>query len=143
MNTKLLSTDRPIALYYILVTEVSAYSEVGASQCSVSGNWNLIHTTIGSIEFEEVPLNSNAGTYYENSLVATVPGHDINSPEKTDKLNGRKVLLRIDYKSGLKKIIGNKEFSPTLLISENSGVNTFRKLKSEFNSIYINRWLSE
>lgn len=145
MHTKLLSTDRPIALYYAFLTEVTSFSEIGKSKCSVSipSGWNLIHTTIGTIEFEETPNKSSAGVLYTNTITATVPGHNSDTPEKSDSINGRKVLIRADYRNGLKKIIGNTEFAPELFISINSGVNTARKLTSEFSTIYISRCLIE
>ncbi len=143
MDTKLLSTDRPIALYYAFVTNVQSYTENGESKCQVTltGDWNQINTTIGTIKLQEFNSESDAGTFYTSNLSATVPGEDENSPENTRKLSGRKVLLRVDYRSGLKKIIGAAGTGPKVFISTETNTTTKRNLTAEFKYTEPNRWL--
>jgi hypothetical protein len=145
MNTKLLSTDRPIALYYVFLSDVSSITVIGGSHCyiSMTGEWKGINITIGSIEYNEEPKQNAGGTYYEYNLTASVPGHDATTPEKNLALNGRKVLIRADYRNGLKRIIGDMEYAPKLFITIDSKTTTFRKLKSEFKSKYPSKWLSD
>lgn len=143
MDTRLLSTDRPIAIYYTYLDNVNSITRVGTSQCSVSitGTWNLINTKIGSIEFTEESKEDAGGLYYNNALSATIPGHDINTPEQFKNINGRRVIIRLDYRNGLKKILGNEETNPRIFIVSNSNTTTSRELKAEFKSLQPCRFL--
>lgn len=143
MDTKLLSTDRPIALYYAFVSAVQSYQKDGESNCQVTltGEWNEINTTIGSIKLQETPSDSAAGTFFRSNLSAIIPGEDENSPGNTLKLSGRKVLLRVDYRSGKKKIIGAAGTGPKVFISTETNTSTKRNLTAKFENPEPNRWL--
>lgn len=143
METKLLSTDRPIAIYYAFITNVVSYGKIGKSKCQVvlDGNWNEINTTIGTIKFKELPGTSKAGTLFTSTLNATIPGEDENSPENTANLSGRKALIKIEYKSGRQRIIGSYNSGPRLLVGTDSDISTKRNLSASFENTEPSRWL--
>jgi len=143
METKLLSTDRPIALYYAFISDVVSFTQQGSSHCSVqlADDWKLIHTTIGSINLNETPSETRAGTLYENKLTAVAPGHDESSPAHIAAISGRRLILRLDYRNGMKKIIGDATTGPKLYIETISYSTTSRRLQSNYKSKSPNRWL--
>lgn len=144
MDTKLLSTDRPIALYYAFLSEVASMTLVGDSKCNVvlaGTDWRPIATTIGTIDLQEESSETRAGTLYTNNLTATCPGHDETTPGDIVSISGRKLILRLDYRNGLKKIIGSKTTGPKLEIKTSSNTTTSRKIQSNFKTTAPNRWL--
>ena len=143
MDAKLLSTDRPVAIYYTFLSEVSSFAKVDSSHCSLalSGSWKLINTTIGTIDLDEESSETRAGVLYSSKLKASCPGQDQDTPGDIASVSGRKVLIRIDYRSGLKKIIGNKTTGPKLFFKISSQISTSRTLQSEYKSVTPNLWL--
>lgn len=145
MESKLLSTDRPIAIYYSFQSDVESITDQGQNIKVVtfkSGKgWNLINTTIGTIDFNSTSEQTGAGTIHINNLNASCPGHEENTPGDIAAISGRKVLIRIDYKSGLKKLIGNLEAAPKLFIKTLSNTTTSRKIQSDWKSKNTNYWL--
>ncbi|MFV0376894.1 MAG: hypothetical protein ACK5JD_06270 [Mangrovibacterium sp.] len=144
MDTKLLSTDRPVAVYYAFLHEIDSITRIDNSHCSVvlSGTgWKIIRTTIGTIDLQEKPSATGAGTLYVTNLSATCPGHDDNTPSDIKNLAGRPLLLRIDYRSGLQKVIGTKTTGPKLLIDTLSSTTTSRKIQSSYKTNQPNWWL--
>jgi len=143
METKLLSTDRPIAISYIFQTDLLTYTKVDKSKCTLTfnGDWNLINTTIGTFKIREYPQTDNAGRKFITELSATVPGHDDDTPEEISNINGRKVLLKVEYKSGKVKIIGTDTAAPRPDIEINSSTTTQRTFTATFENTEPNRWL--
>lgn len=146
MDTKLLSTDRPIAIYYVFKSEVSSITKNGNSRCSISLNdgkeWKLIRTTIGTISFNEKSDRQRAGILYTSTIEATCPGHDETTPEDMVNINGVPVLLRMDYRDGLSKIVGNTNNMPRLFIQQQSNTVTKRSLSCTFKATEPNLILS-
>jgi hypothetical protein len=144
MDTKLNSTDRPIALYYIFFSDVLSFTNEGNSNCkvSVNGDWNLIRTSIGSISFKETTDSGDSGTIFKSNLSATVPGIDDDSPETTQALSGRPALIRVDYRSGRQKIIGSSSAKARMYIDAESSTLTKRTVRCSFTNSVPNRWLS-
>lgn len=146
MDTKLLSTDRPIAIYYCFLSDVESITYLDKNTREVtfkSGkDWNLINTTIGTIDFQSVPEHTRAGTIHNNTLNASCPGHEENTPDDIDSISGRKVLIRLDYKSGFKKLVGNLKAAPELFIKTLSNTTTSRKIQTDWKSSNTNYWLS-
>jgi|GEM_PF-6358187 len=143
METQLLSTDRPIAIYYAFSSEINSYSQTGNSECSVtlSSEWKKIHTSIGKINIIERQVQTDAGVKYVTELSAQCPGHDENTPGDISEVEGRKVLLRCDYRNGMKKIIGSKVSGPKLFMNINSSNITNRTLQLTFENTGPNLWL--
>lgn len=145
MNAKLLSIDRPVAIYYIFTEDVASITEHDKDTKIVTLKqgkaWNLINTTIGTIDLQEPPELSRAGTIHSSTLNASCPGHDDNTPGDIAAISGRKALIRIDYKSGMKKLIGDLEAAPRLFIKVTSNTTTSRKLISDWKSSQPNYWL--
>ena len=144
MDEKLNSTDRPIAIYYTFITNVTSYTKVGDSQCSVviSGDWNYIHTSIGTINFKERPVDGDAGLKFVSQLSATCPGQNNDTPNDISSISGRKSIFKIVYRSGKQKIVGNKEKGPKPILSSASDDKTDRLLEFDWESRKVNRWLS-
>jgi hypothetical protein len=141
METKLKSTDRPIQLSYVFLSDVVSFQKIGDSYCEVniSSQWKTINTSIGSIEIQETTKKTNAGTAYSTKLNATIPGHDESSPSDTFSFSGRKALLLINYRSGLKKIIGGAGTAPTVYIETISNTSTKRTLIATLENTEPNR----
>ena len=142
MNEKLLSTDRPIELYYALLSDIISYLNVGKSQCTVvlSGEWNLINTTIGTINLKETPQGTAAGEKFTTELAAICPGHNESIVESIDSILGKKVILKAVFCSGEVKIIGNSQTGPKLYIATNSNRITERRLQSSWEHLSQNRY---
>jgi hypothetical protein len=143
MDSKLKSTDRPVKISYVYISDVTSYTEIGGYQCSVqlTGEWKEINTTIGSIKVEEKTATNNGGEYFETTIQAILPGHELTTPGNMQEVAGRKVLIKVDYKSGLIKIIGNKTYSPKFFISKNSSTTTYREIELRFKSTKTNKFL--
>jgi len=145
METKLLSTDRPISIDYVFQTDVESISNIDANTRAIifkAGKaWNAIATTIGTIDFQDSPEATAAGTIYNNKLSAVCPGHEESTPEDIASISGRKALIRITYKSGKKKLIGTMEGAPRMFIDTLSNNTTSRKLRSDWKSNTPNYWL--
>lgn len=145
MDKKLLSTDRPVAIYYAFQSDVESVEIWNDNSKNVvfkvGKDWNLINTSIGSIDFQETPNPNGKYTTYDTTLVATCPGIEEETPSHIASVAGRKVLLRIDYKSGLKKLVGTMDSSPVLAFKTLSGISTSRKLQSDWDSDEPNSWL--
>jgi len=146
METKLLSTDRPISISYALPEDIASLVPGAANYRTVTfktgKKWNLINTTIGTIDLQEVPGEEIGETIFTNNLSATCPGHEVNTPGDIAEISGRKLLIRIEYKSGLKKLIGNLEVAPRLYIKTASNTTTSRKVESVWKSPDPNYWLT-
>lgn len=146
METKLLSTDRPIAIYYSFPENIESITDQDKNTKAVSfkegKDWNLINTTIGTIDFQSIPEKTRAGTIHNNNLNASCPGHEENTPDDIAAFSGRKVVFRIDYKSGFKKLIGNLDKAPDPIIETLSNTTTSRKLKFNWKSSTVNYWLA-
>lgn len=146
MNTKLLSTDRPISIDYVFQSDVESIVQSGVNTKTVTfkagKDWNAINTTIGTIDLQENPEKSATGTIYNNNLMATCPGHEESTPGDIAAISGRKTLIRISYKSGLKKLIGNLDNAPRMFIETSSNTTTSRKLQSNWKSADPNYWLA-
>ena len=136
MNTKLLSTDRPIALYYALLSEIVSYTVAGAAQCTVvlSAPWKLIHTTIGTIDVKESPEEAQAGIKHITQINAVCPGHGNQVSDTANSIQGRKLILKVVYRSGIEKIIGNKSMGPKLFFPVLSAQTTDRRLESKWEN---------
>lgn len=145
MDTKKTATDRPISIHYILKSNVTGYQNLmnGKCQVSLSGAWNLIHTTIGSISLQETTEGTTAGTAHKTRLQAKHPGHETETPQQISELSGRPVMLKITYRSGLKKIIGNAISCPKLFIRAQSDVSTTHTIESNYASTNPNLFLDE
>lgn len=145
MENKLLSTDRPISIDYVFQTDVDSIDTINENTQAVNfkagSDWNAIATTIGTIDFQDNPEATAAGTIYKNKLSAVCPGHEESTPGDIANISGRKALIRITYKSGLKKLIGTMEGAPRMFIDTSSNNTTSRKLKFEWKSTKPNRWL--
>lgn len=145
MNTKLLGTDRPVAVYYSFLTDVDSISDQDVNSKVVSfkagKDWNLINTTIGTIDFQENNSIENGSTSFSNDLTANCPGHEEKTPSDILNITGRKVLLRIDYKSGLKKLVGNKTNGPRITVKTLSTNSTVKKIQSNWKTNQPNYWL--
>jgi len=146
MEAKLLSTDRPIAIYYSFQSDVESIAPSGTNAMAVTfkagKDWKAIHTTIGTIDLQENTEQSAAGTIFNNNLTAQCPGHDEGTPGDVAAISGRKALIRIDYKSGKKKLIGNLNAAPRLFLKVTSNTTTSRKLESAWKSAQANCWLA-
>lgn len=145
MDTKLLSTDRPVAIYYALKSEISSFTKIGIGKCAValSGTgWKFINTTIGTIDLQEKSSKTKAGTTYSTELNSICPGHDDSTPGDFITINGVPVIIRIDYRNGIQKIIGNALVCPILFFTQISNTTTSRKLQLSFNSSSPNLLLS-
>jgi hypothetical protein len=136
MEQKTPGTERPISIHYVYKSDIAYYGTAGDSGCvvSVTGNWKLIHTTIGSIDLKEKPEETPAGTVFRTQLTAQHPGHDNNTPGDIANISGRKVLLKITYRSGREKIIGNAVNQPKLFISSDSNSSTKLTIESNWSS---------
>lgn len=144
MEAKLNSTDRPVAIYYIFQSNLTSFSKSGNSFCSLifTGEWNPINTTIGTLNINEPPpTRDNAGMIHTTEISGLVPGHDDDTPEDIAGISGKKVIIKIDYKSGKTKIIGNNIFAPRIFIGVESNTNTERKISSVFKNTEPNYWL--
>lgn len=145
METKLLSTDRPISIDYVFQTDVASISTIDTNTRAVNlkagKNWNAIAITIGTIDFQESQDETAAGTIFNNKLSATCPGHEEGTPGDIANISGRKLLIRITYKSGLKKLIGTVDGAPRMFIDTSSNITTSRKIQSNWKSANPNYWL--
>jgi hypothetical protein len=145
MDKKNTATDRPISLHYIFKSNVSSYQNLGNGTCQVglSAGWNLIHTTIGSISLQESTEEPAAGTLHKTRLQAKHPGHETETPQQIADLSGRRVMLKITYRSGKKKIIGNAISCPKLFIRTQSDISTTLTIDCNFESTNPNLFLAE
>ncbi|MBV5313801.1 MAG: hypothetical protein JZU47_10930 [Prolixibacteraceae bacterium] len=145
MENKLLGTDRPVAIYYALQSDIASIYQSSANTVSLEfkpgKDFKLINTTIGTIDLQEDSQKTDAQIIYSNDLKAVSPGHEENTPDHISSLSGRKLILRIDYRSGMRKIIGTLDEAPRLLIKIISATSTTRKIESSFNSPEPNYWL--
>ena len=143
MDQKLNSTDRPIALYYTWLTNVNSFSIIDGSHCSltINGEWNYIHTSIGSLDLQEKPVTNSPGTKFTSQLSAVCPGHEDTTPEDISSISGRKAIFKVVYRSGKEKIIGNKTSGPRPVLRILSNDVTQRIIEFSWESITPNRWL--
>ena len=144
MDTKNNATDRPISIHYVYHSNVTGYRNLGNGTCQVylNAGWNLLHTTIGSIELQENPEASDAGTVYKTQLVAKHPGHENETPQQVADMSGRRMMLKITYRSGKEKIIGNSSKGPKMFIRTLSNASTTLIVESNFVSEYANLFLA-
>lgn len=131
MENRRFSTDRPISISYVLKSEISSYQKLDAVTCSVmpKTNWNLIQTTIGTIDFNETKARTESNTKYITELAAICPGHDKDIARSMDAVEGRQVYLKIEFKSGKNKIIGDVQNLPRLFFDVDSYTSTERRLR--------------
>lgn len=145
MTTRLLSTDRPVAIYYAFITEIDSITKVDDSHITVAltgSGWKQIQTTIGTIDLQEETAETDAGTLYTNVLNAILPGHEVTTPEDIGAIAGRQVILRLDYRNGMQKIIGSKISGPKIFIKTSSNTTTSRKIQCNYKTNTPNHWLS-
>lgn len=142
MNKKLTSNDRPIAIDYVYTSDLNWYQRNSDSVCSLSlkNAWKRINTTAGSIDLKERPEKSASGTAFITELTARHPGHETESPADISQLSGRRVILKITYRSGLEKIIGNGVSGPRIFISSLSSVSTNLSIEAVWQSDWPNLW---
>lgn len=131
MDKKTFSTDRPIGVYYALLSDITLFNQTDTTHCTVSvkNDWKLIHTTIGTINFREVEDETRAGIKHVTELTAICPGHDSEILEEIENNSGKKVILKITYREGSAKIIGTPQSGPKLRFDTNSENSTERRLK--------------
>lgn len=145
MEQKLLSTDRLITMHYVFLTEISLYVWKNDSECQVNlitgAQWKLIHTTIGTINFSEKPVETSAGTKYVSELSAIIPGHSNLTPGEIHSVTGRKVAVMLTYRSGLMKIVGGRGSGPKMEISISGNKTTQRSVQFSWESIYPNQYV--
>jgi len=144
METKIAATDRPVSVHYINQSEVTGYQNLGNGQCNVwvNSDWKLINTTIGSIELQETPEETGAGIVYKTHLTAKHPGHETETPQQIADLSGRRVALKITYKSGKEKIIGANGNGPKLNIRTLSNTSTVLIVETNWSSAAPNLFVA-
>jgi len=144
METKIAATDRPVSIHYINQSEVTGYQNLGNGQCNVwlNSDWKLINTTIGTIELQETPEETNAGMVYKTQLTAKHPGHETETPQQIADLSGRRVMLKVTYKSGKEKIIGGGSNGPKLNIRTLSNTSTVLIVDCNWSSAAPNLFLA-
>lgn len=146
MEQKKQGTDRPVAIHYALQSNITDFLITGDSTCLVNltGDWKLINHVIGSIDLQEDPPEETAaGLIYSTKLKATVAGHDKNDPALLTEISGRKVVIRITYKSGLQKIIGNVGVYPKIFIGTSAGASTMRNISVQYSNTKPNLFLQQ
>ena len=147
MEQKLLSTDRPISVSYVFISEILYYVKKSDSECQVylvqNSNWKLINTTIGSINLSEKPVETEAGLKFVTELSAIIPGHSVTTPGEVLAVTGRKVALKFVYRNGLTKIVGTNLSGPKLNISISAGVTTQRTLSAAWEASNPNLFIGD
>jgi len=142
MDEELLSTDRPIEIYYALKSEIISYTEVGNSKCTVvlSDDWKIIDTTIGTIDLKETPQETAAGLKFKTELAAICPGHSESVTESIESVLGIQLILKAVYCQGSEKIIGNSQRGPKLYFITKSNRITERTLQVSWEHLSQNRY---
>lgn len=142
MDKKLTSNDRPVSIDYVFPSDLNWYQANSESVCSLSlkTDWKRINTTIGSIDLKERPEKTDAGTMFITELTARHPGHKTESPADIAQLSGRRVILKITYRSGKEKIIGNAVSGPRIFISSLSSTSTILSVEAVWKSTGPNLW---
>jgi len=143
MDKKKDATDRPVSIHYIYKHQLTGYQDMGNGTCmvSITGEWNYVHTTIGSIKLTETPPEiPPAGLLYQTIFTARHPGHETTTPKQITDITGKQVMIKITYKSGKQKIIGNALNGPRLFIGAQSDNSTNLLIESNWNSTGPNLW---
>jgi len=70
-------------------------------------SWQEIYFTPGTAEFTEKPKENDAGELIEQLLKFSLPGEDDSNLADLDGILGRPVLVKIEYSSGGKKLLGD------------------------------------
>lgn len=68
--------------------------------------WQDIYFTPGTAEFSEKSKDTEAGDLFEQSLKFIFPGEDEYNLASLDLVLGRPALVRIEYSSGMSKLLG-------------------------------------
>ena len=71
--------------------------------------WQEIYLTPGTAEFTEKPKENDAGELIEQSLKFIFPGEDDSNLSDLDTILGRPGLVKIEYSTGGKKLLGDLE----------------------------------
>lgn len=70
-------------------------------------DWEQIEISPASVKFQEPMSSTNAGPMYKQSLNFTLQGEDTGTIDDYDQLIGRRIILRLEYNTGLLKIVGS------------------------------------
>ncbi len=143
-NTVLLITK----ISYLEVTTPTSIFKVDKFHCNVYLpefiTFDNIYFTPGSATFEEKQKDEEPGRVYEQELKFMFPGEDDQLMSLVDKIdNGRRLLIKMTFQNGTKKLIGSIENGAVFLRSTKiSGKQSVHEISFSCKQQYPSRWIS-
>jgi hypothetical protein len=111
-NTNL--TPKITKVYYSLTENVASVEKTNSDLTkqvtfNAGHTWNELYFTAGTASYAEPTMDDRSGTIYNQSLKMIYPGEDETNAATLYNINGRKMIVRLDYNNGVYKIIGDLE----------------------------------
>lgn len=131
-NTNL--TSKIIKVYYALSENVASVLKTSTDLTkqvtfNVGQDWNELYFTAGTAKFSEPMQEDRSGKIYDQTLQLNYPGEDEANAITLYNITARKIIVRLDYNTGMHKIMGDLERPARLTPNHTSDVATRSNLQ--------------